>query len=89
MKMKLLGFKKSTRKNKKYTAFVKDGDKIFKVHFGDARYEHYKDTTGVGAWSHKDHLDEKRRKNYRRRHEAQGFHSVLYSPSYFAYNYLW
>lgn len=28
-----------------------------KIYFGHEDYEHYKDTTGVGAWSHKDHND--------------------------------
>ena len=51
-------YQKSPVKNKKLR--VKVGDKI--IDFGDTRYEHFKDKTGI----HKnlDHNDEKRRKNY-------------------------
>ena len=51
-------YEKSNRKNKKLMTVV-DGKK---VHFGDLRYGHFKDKTGI----HKslDHNDPKRRKNY-------------------------
>jgi len=62
---------KSTRKNKKYAAEV--GPNVGKtriIHFGDSRYEQYKDSTPVKAYSHKDHSDPKRRKNYFMRHSG-------------------
>jgi hypothetical protein len=50
-------FEKSTRKNKKYLAGVYDarGELIRKSHFGDSRYQHYRDSTPVKLFSHLDH----------------------------------
>jgi hypothetical protein len=33
----------STNKNKKYSVYVKDGNKIKLIHFGDDRYQQYYD----------------------------------------------
>lgn len=81
---------------KKYTAILPSGKK---VHFGHQDYEHYKDSVpknlGGGVWSFKDHLDKKRRQNYRTRHGAQTCKNgqkcidVKYSPAWFSYYYLW
>ena len=49
---------KSTRNDKKLMTLV--DDKL--VHFGNPNYEHFKDKTGI--WKNKNHLDDKRRKNY-------------------------
>lgn len=51
-------YEKSNRKNKKLFTVVNGKE----VHFGDVRYQHFKDKTGI----HKalDHNDEKRKKNY-------------------------
>ena len=51
-------YEKSKRKNKKLFTIVNGKE----VHFGDIRYQHFKDKTGI----HKnlDHNDPKRRKNY-------------------------
>ena len=54
--------KKSTRKNKKYMAWVKE--KAQWVHFGGYGYPQYKDTTGVGLFTHLDHLDKDRRRRF-------------------------
>jgi hypothetical protein len=62
--MKKIGayiYEKSTRKDKKLQ--VKVDQKT--VHFGNPNYEHYKDRTGI--WSHLDHNDKERRKNYLKR----------------------
>ena len=85
---KLIKFVKSSKAGKKYDAILKnkktDGEK--RVSFGDSKMEHYRDDTGVGAWSHKNHLDKKRRDAYHSRHGADyGFPSA----SFFAHNYLW
>lgn len=53
---------KSTRKNKKYMVLTDKGI----IHFGDSRYEQYRDKLGV--YSHLNHLDKKRKENYYSRH---------------------
>lgn len=80
----------------KYTAILPNGKR---VHFGHIDYEQYKDSVpisqGGGLWSHLDHLDSKRRKNYRIRHGAlyckngQQCTSIKYSPAWFSYYLLW
>lgn len=74
----------------KYTAILPNGTK---VNFGDKNYEHFKDSVpkelGGGIWSFKDHNDKSRRDNYIKRHSAEGYHKVKYSPAWFSYNYLW
>ena len=52
----------SNRKNKKYMSFVNNRF----VHFGDKRYEQYKDK--IGYYKNLDHNDENRRKLYYIRH---------------------
>lgn len=87
-------FKKSTKKNKKYMVLTKKGKWI---HFGaDPRiYKHYKDSTGLGLYSHLDHLDKERRDRYRKRHEAilkrDGKPAYLddEQPAFFSYHFLW
>ena len=84
-------FKKSTRKNKKY--MVNYGDKW--IHFGDKRYQHFMDSTPLKLYSHMDHNDYERRKNYRDR--ARGitnkYGELTYDnpnyANYWSYNYLW
>lgn len=81
---------------KKYTAILPDGRR---VHFGDRRYEHFKDSVpkrlGGGIWSKKDHGDPQRRKNYRTRHGGMrckdGTRCInhKYSPAWFSYYFLW
>jgi hypothetical protein len=85
----LAGFNKSTNKNKKYDACLihKESNKVKLVPFGDKRYEHYKDTTGNGTWSHLDHNDKERRKRYRARHKNDNLD--CYSAGYFSFHYLW
>lgn len=87
---KFIKFEKSKVKNKKYTAYIKNksNDKIYKINFGDSRYEHYKDNTGSGFWSSKDHNDKERRKRYRARHLTY-LNKNEYSPAYFSWFYLW
>jgi hypothetical protein len=72
-------FQKSTRKHKKYQ--VKVNNKT--VHFGDNRYQQYKDK--IGLYSMLDHGDKERRKRYYARHGK----AVKYSPKWFSHNYLW
>lgn len=88
----MVQFKKSTRKNKKYAAKTPSGKW---VHFGDTRYQQYRDITGLGLYSHLDHKDPKRRVAYRKRHGAiklkSGKLAVLdpEQPSYYSWRWLW
>lgn len=74
---------KSTRKYKKYMAVFEDKTKI---HFGDNRYEQFKDSTNLQLFAHLNHLDSKRKKNYYSRH---GKEAKLYSAKWFSHKYLW
>lgn len=82
---------KSNRKNKKLRVFFnKDYPTV--IHFGDNRYEHYHDKTGIH--SDLDHNDKKRRALYRKRAKGQirnGKPSYLdpYSATFWSYNLLW
>lgn len=71
---------------KKYEAVLQNRfGEVKRVGFGDRRYEQYKDR--IGHWSHLDHGDEKRKQAYRKRHAGED--QVLFSPGYFAWNFLW
>ena len=57
---------------KKYTAFVKNAKtkKIRKIHFGDKRYQQYKDRTPLQLYKNKNHGTIKRMQNYYSRHSG-------------------
>ena len=88
-----------TSGNKKYTALIPQNGKIKRISFGDRRYQQYKDSVprsmGGGKWSKKNHLDSKRRTNYRKRHgslkckDGKKCITKQYSPAWFSYYYLW
>lgn len=64
------------------------------VQFGDKRYQQYRDQTPLKLYSSMDHNDEKRRENYRKRHEGcrKGSGRCIddkYSPAWFSYYFLW
>jgi len=85
-------FEKSTRKGKKYSVITPSGKKI---HFGASGMEQYKDSTGLGLYSHLDHGDKERRKRYLAR--AKGIKDKngnltwnnKESPNYYSVHYLW
>ena len=81
---------KSRRKNKKYMVYVKSNNKRgYKlIHFGDSRYQHYKDKTPLKLYSHLDHKDEKRKKLYYKRHGAKKY-AKKDTPKYYSHTYLW
>ena len=87
-----MDFKKSTRKGKKYMVVAPNGKTI---HFGSLSNEHYKDTTGLGLYTHLNHNDEKRRASYLAR--AKGIKNKAgeltwknkSSANYFSVKYLW
>jgi hypothetical protein len=86
---KFVRFEKSKAKNKKYVAILinKATGREKRINFGDKRYQQYKDSTGLGLYSHLNHNDPKRRANYRKRHGANSL--APYSANYFSYYYLW
>jgi hypothetical protein len=57
---------------KKYTAHVKNKKtkKIRKIHFGDKRYQQYKDRTPLKLYKNKNHGTRKRMQNYYSRHSG-------------------
>lgn len=88
----MVEFKKSTRKGKKYMVRTPKGKLI---HFGASDMEQYKDSTGLGLYSHLDHGDKKRRKSYLAR--AKGIKDKNgnltwnnpESANYYSVKYLW
>lgn len=56
----------SDKENKKYRARLLSDKKW--IYFGHPDYEQYRDSTGLGLWSHKDHKDNKRRRLFYSRH---------------------
>ena len=57
-------FYNSNEKNKKYRVnFDYDGAN-FNIHFGDKRYQHFRDTTPLKIYKKLDNLDERRRKAF-------------------------
>lgn len=83
----VLLFSKSKRKNKKYKVVIKRrGLRNKTVHFGDKRYQQFKDSTPLKIYKSKDHGDKKRQKNYFARH---GKKAKIYTPKYFSHKYLW
>lgn len=77
--MEVLNIKKSTQKNKKYMADVIYNNKLYKnVHFGDKRYQHYRDSTPLKLYSYLDHNDLKRKRLFHIRHKKNiGISSML------------
>lgn len=74
----------SESKNKKYSVYVmKDGKRKI-IHFGDTRYEHYRDI--LGYYSELNHYDKDRRKRYYSRH---GESTDKTSPKYWSHRILW
>lgn len=87
--MKLLRFEPSKTKHKKYDAILlnEQTKRTKRVPFGDTRYEQYKDQTGLGKFTHKNHLDKQRRQAYHKRHASDKKNK--FSAGYFAAKYLW
>jgi hypothetical protein len=85
---KVIGIVPSKARFKKYTAVLSSGKRTISLNFGDSRYPQYKDSTGVGKFSHLDHGDTKRRANYKARHSGY-IRKGYYSPGFFSLKYLW
>ena len=87
---------------KKYTAYVKDKKtkKTRKIHFGDRRYQQYKDRTPLKLYKHKNHNTRKRMQNYFSRHSGTrnrnaailkeiAHNKGYYTPKILSHKYLW
>lgn len=85
-------FKESTMKNKKYMVKTPSGRWI---HFGAREMEHFRDSTGLGLFTHLNHGDKERRRRYLAR--AKGIKDKNgnltwnnpESPNYYSIRYLW
>ena len=89
--MEFIKFQRSKNKKKKYDALIKNKEtgNINRVSFGSRNplMEHYRDTTGLGLYSSLDHLDKKRRDNFRKRMSCDTAKKM--TARYFSCNYLW
>jgi len=87
---KLIGFRKSNKLNKKYDAIIKNNKngKLIYIPFGDINYFHFKDSTPNKLYSNLNHLNNKRRILYQKRH-IKYLKPGYYSPGYFSYYMLW
>jgi hypothetical protein len=85
---KLIGYRKSKRKNAKYDAILeqKKTKKLKYVPFGAIGYSHFRDLTGLNLYQ--THNDPNRRRLYRARHKKD-LKTGYYSPGYFSYFVLW
>jgi len=75
---------KSKSKNKKYSVYVMKGDKKRLIHFGDSRYQQFKDK--IGDFKHLDHGDKNRRDKYYKRH---GDTTDKNTAKYWSHKILW
>ena len=87
---KFIGFRKSNTKLKKYDSLIKNKQtgKIKIIPFGSSSYSQYKDSTGLGLYSHLDHNDKERRRRYKTRHQVY-IKKGYYSAGYFSMRFLW
>lgn len=84
-------FRRSKSKNKKYAVTYNNKT----INFGDSNMQQYKDSTGLGLFSSKNHLDPVRRKSYLAR--AKGIKNKKgeltwkdkASANYYSVRYLW
>ena len=87
---------------KKYTAYVKNKKtkKLRKIHFGDKRYQQYKDRTPLKLYKNKNHITRKRMQNYYSRHSEKKNRKKaikqekrkskgLYNAKILSHEYLW
>ena len=89
----LVGFERSHVRGKKYDAILRrkktrkeQKHGIRRVPFGAVGYEQYCDSTGKGLYTHVNHGDPNRRRNYRTRH--RGENKRKFSSGYFSWKYL-
>ena len=85
---RLKGFKRGSHPYK-YTAILinKETGRERLISFGHQDYQQYKDSTGLGLYTHKNHGDKDRRERYRERHKGDNLD--CFSAGYFSMRYLW
>lgn len=101
MKEKIVNFKRGPFP-KKYTATIKNNKtkKTRKIHFGDRRYQQYKDRTNLKLYKHKNHNTRKRMQNYFNRHSGTKKRDLaikkekrkskgIYNAKILSHEYLW
>ncbi len=81
-----LEWSKGTGFKKYRVKIIRKGQRDKTIQFGDRRYQQYQDKTPLKLYASKNHLDKKRRTNYRKRHN---YKKPRYSPGWFALKYLW
>jgi hypothetical protein len=65
------------------------------VQFGDKAFSQYRDSTPLGLYAYRDHLDPARRADFQRRHrgvltkDGRAAYKVRFSPAWFSWHYLW
>ena len=77
------------RKNKKYSVYKWNEEEQrhnYLLSFGDIRYQHYKDNTPLNLYENLNHLDEKRKDNYYKRHGTTNNKDLA---KWWSNNYLW
>jgi hypothetical protein len=86
---RFIEFKKSKNKSKKYDAVLmnKKTGVLKRVPFGSSLHNQYIDNTGLELYSHLNHYDDQRRKNYRLRHHGEDKNK--FSSGYFSLKILW
>jgi len=101
MKERIIKFEKGPL-FKKYTAYVqhKKTKRVRKLHFGDKRYQQYKDRTPLQLYRNQNHGTRKRMRNYFSRHSGTKNRTKaielekknsnrLYTPKLLSHIYLW
>jgi hypothetical protein len=88
-RFRFIKFQKAKNPLKKYEAIIEDVKtrRRQKVPFGSSIYPQYRDSTGLKLYSRLDHNDEKRRQNYKARHEST--RHKKWSASWFSDTFLW
>ena len=81
--MRITEWMVSPLRDKKYRVILSNGRH---VDFGDKRYQQYKDSSPLKAYSHLDHGDKKRRERYYQRHSKS---YPPYSADWLSKKYLW
>lgn len=98
----IIRFERSKRPHKKYTAYIQNRKtkKIRRLHFGDNRYQQYKDRTPLRLYRSLNHGSRKRMRNYFNRHSGianreeaiaheKRKSNNLYTPKLLSHIYLW
>ena len=93
--MELYKIFKSKNKNKKYSVYVMKNGKKTLIHFGDKRYQQFRDTTPLRLYKKLDHNDNVRRRRYLQRSrkitnkKGELTHKDKNSSNYYSIKFLW